>query len=98
MGRDVLRPRALLLPLIALVACTPPSALPPVPPLAPASVPAPAALTTLTEAQPTAGFVAKALYVDDDGRPRGARFVHERTRFVFDYLAIESAPQAYVYA
>jgi Zn-dependent M16 (insulinase) family peptidase len=40
----------------------------------------------------------RALYVDESGRPRGARLVHERTRFVFDYLAIESAPQAFVYA
>ena len=39
-----------------------------------------------------------ARYMDDDGRARGARFVHARTGFVFDYLAIESAPQAMLYA
>jgi hypothetical protein len=72
--------------------------LPPALPPAAAPLSAPVALATLTEGQRAAGFVAKALYVDDDGRPRGARFFHERTRFVFDYLAIESAPQAYVYA
>jgi predicted Zn-dependent peptidase len=44
------------------------------------------------------GFVAKAVYVDDDNRLRGARFVHARTHFVLDYLQIESAPQAMVYA
>jgi predicted Zn-dependent peptidase len=43
------------------------------------------------------GFVAKALYLDDDGRARGARFVHQRTRFLLDYLVIESSPQAFVY-
>jgi hypothetical protein len=58
----------------------------------------PVSLTSLKEGQRVQGFVARALYVDGDGRPRGARLVHERTRFVFDYLAIESAPQAFVYA
>ena len=58
----------------------------------------PASLSWSRGSPTPAGFVAKALYVDDDGRPRGARFFHERTRFVFDYLAIESAPQAFVYA
>jgi len=43
------------------------------------------------------GFIPSALYVDDDGAPRGARFVHARTRFVFDYLRVESAPQAFLY-
>jgi Zn-dependent M16 (insulinase) family peptidase len=56
------------------------------------------ALDDLAAEQRVQGFVAKALYVDDDGRARGARFVHERTRFVFDALVIESAAQAYVYA
>jgi Zn-dependent M16 (insulinase) family peptidase len=58
----------------------------------------PPTLASLTEGQHAAGFVAHALYVDDLGHARGARLVHERTRFVFDYLAIETAPQAYVYA
>ena len=92
-------PRPHLLLVLLLAACSPsPSVLPPAPPPAAPSVSAPVALATLTEGQHAEGFVAKALYVDDDGRPRGARFFHERTRFVFDYLAIESAPQAYVYA
>jgi Zn-dependent M16 (insulinase) family peptidase len=65
---------------------------------APPAAATPVALETLAEGQRTQGFVARAVYVDDDDRPRGARFVHERTRFVLDYLAIESAPQAYVYA
>jgi len=55
-------------------------------------------LSTLADGQATLGFVAHALYVDGDDRPRGARFVHARTGFIFDYLAIESAPQAMFYA
>ncbi len=43
------------------------------------------------------GFVVQAIYVGDDDHARGARFVHARTRFVFDYLQIESAPQAMLY-
>jgi Zn-dependent M16 (insulinase) family peptidase len=59
---------------------------------------APPELASLQENQHAAGFVAQASYVDDDGRPRGARFRHEATGFVFDYLVIESAPQAMIYA
>jgi hypothetical protein len=92
-------PRTLLF-LAALVAgCSPsPIARPLVTSPAPPATSQPVALETLTEGQRAEGFVARAVYVDDEDRPRGARFVHERTRFVFDYLAIESAPQAYVYA
>ncbi len=43
------------------------------------------------------GFVVQAIYVDDDDRPRGARLLHRRSHFLFDYLQIESAPQAMVY-
>jgi Zn-dependent M16 (insulinase) family peptidase len=38
-----------------------------------------------------------ARYVDGEGHPRGARFAHVKTGFIFDYLAIETAPQAFVY-
>jgi predicted Zn-dependent peptidase len=54
-------------------------------------------LESLTEGARASGFVARALYTDDEGRARGARFVHERTGFVFDYLRIESAPQAFLW-
>jgi hypothetical protein len=67
----------------------------PNPPVSPARAPA---LDALVAEEKAGGFVAKALYVDDAGRARGARFVHERTRFVLDYLVIESSPQAFVYA
>ncbi|HEY3822331.1 MAG TPA: hypothetical protein VGL81_34435 [Polyangiaceae bacterium] len=88
--------------LFVAAACSPPPMASLQPPVSPASTSASAAivpsLASLVEGQSAQGFVARALYVDDDGRPRGARLVHERTRFVLDYLAIESAPQAYVYA
>jgi hypothetical protein len=64
----------------------------------PASSPPNPPLDSLAPEQLVRGFVAKALYVDDDGRVRGARFVHARTSFLLDYLVIESSPQAFVYA
>ena len=95
-ARSSLVPRAMTCLLLLVAGCSPTpraaSPVTPTPPSVPAPSPAPAALASLAEGQRTQGFVARALYVDDDGRPRGARFVHERTRFVFDYLAIESAP------
>ena len=96
----MLRTLACLALLLAACSPTPGATSPVTPPTpsVPASTSAPVAIASLAEGQKAAGFVTRALYVDDEGRPRGARFVHERTRFVFDYLAIESAPQAYVYA
>ncbi len=85
---------------LGLAACagahapTPPPAPPPV-----ASAPKPApVLGALHENDEVLGFRTKALFVDDEGRPRGARFLHEKTGFLFDYLVIESAPQAMLYA
>src|SRR5205823_1680865 len=63
---------------------------------APAASP-PASLDRLTPGLEVQGFTARARYVDGDGRPRGARFVHARTGLVFDYLEIETAPQALVH-
>ncbi|HEY2515189.1 MAG TPA: hypothetical protein VGI39_30190 [Polyangiaceae bacterium] len=85
---------------LSLAACgspPPPQAAPRPAPTAEAPKP-PADLASLHENDRVAGFVAQALYVDDDGRPRGARFVHDKTGFVFDYLVIASAPQAMLYA
>ena len=91
---------ALALALPLLVACPSPTTVTAIKPPASAVPPAVQAtsLAALTEGENVQGFVAQALYLDDDGRARGARLVHARTRFVFDYLAIESAPQAFVYA
>jgi hypothetical protein len=72
---------------------------PPVTPLPPTSAvsPPPATLESLTQGQSAHGFVAEARYVDGAGHPRGARFTHTKTGFVLDYLAIETAPQAFIY-
>ncbi len=54
-------------------------------------------LDALTEGQKLHGFTAVALYLDDADKPLGARFVHDKTGFVFDYLRIESAPQGFIW-
>ncbi len=67
---------------------------------APSSRAAPAArvdLDGVAEGVAVRGFVPSAIYVDDAGTRRGGRFVHARTRFVFDYLRLESAAQAFVH-
>lgn len=92
------------LPLLLIVAaCCPPkpakvatSARPPAPP-AVAPTPMTDSLDTLTEGQKLHGFTAVALYLDDADKPLGARFVHDKTGFVFDYLRIESAPQGFIW-
>lgn len=55
-------------------------------------------LDTLTEGGKTHGFTAVAVYLDDADRPLGARFKHDDTGFVFDYLRIETAPQGFLWA
>jgi Zn-dependent M16 (insulinase) family peptidase len=55
------------------------------------------ALADLKEHDSTHGFTPVAVYLDDAGRRMGARFVHDKTGFTFDYLKIESAPQGYIW-
>jgi len=43
------------------------------------------------------GFTARTVYLDATDQPIGARFVHDGTGFVFDYLRIESAPQGFMW-
>jgi Predicted Zn-dependent peptidases, insulinase-like len=43
------------------------------------------------------GFRTLALYTGANGNPVGARFRHAATGFEFDYLQIESVPQAFVW-
>ncbi len=96
----MIRPLRALLPLAALALVTPACAPPPpaaAPPSVPTVAPPPASLDQLSAGAAIEGFVAQAVYTDDDNRLRGARFVHSKTRFVFDYLQIESAPQAMVW-
>jgi Zn-dependent M16 (insulinase) family peptidase len=65
-------------------------------PLTP-STPSEASLDTLTEGAKLHGFTATAVYLDDADKPLGARFVHDKTGFTFDYLRIESAPQGFIW-
>ena len=54
-------------------------------------------LELLREDEVVRGFRAESVYLDAAGARMGARFVHEATGFVFDYLRIESAPQGFLW-
>src|SRR5258707_7675185 len=63
-------------------------------------VPPPAAPDTLdglAEGKETHGFATTAVYLDDNDKRIGARFVHVYTGFTFDYLRIESVPQGFIW-
>lgn len=89
---------ALLLLLVA-ACCPPPSSKVAVKTPTPPPAPAPVAdsLDTLTQGAKLHGFTAAAVYLDDADKPLGARFVHDKTGFTFDYLRIESAPQGFIW-
>lgn len=53
---------------------------------------------TLTPGSSTSGFRVVAIYTGNRGAAIGARFIHQRTGFVFDCFQLETAPQAYIYA
>jgi Zn-dependent M16 (insulinase) family peptidase len=92
-----MRPYVLLL---LAACCTPPSqkAVAKTPATPPAqAAPVEASLDTLTEGVKLRGFTAAAVYLDDANKPLGARFVHDKTGFTFDYLRIESAPQGFIW-
>src|SRR5689334_3318185 len=59
--------------------------------------PPPLTLDSLAEGAAVHGFVPISVYVDGSDRRIGARFVHQATKFTFDYLQIESAPQGYLW-
>ena len=97
-------------PLLALVlatCCPPPAAKPTSPPPDPgagsAAVVTPPqtagelSLATLKVGTSTHGFTPSAVYLDANDQPIGARLVHDKTKFIFDYLRIESAPQAFIW-
>ena len=98
-------------PLFAFVlaACCPPAPAPKTPVIIPASSgsgsaavvsPPPAAelsLATLAVGTSVHGFTPAAIYLDANDQPIGARLVHDKTKFIFDYLRIESAPQAFIW-
>jgi Zn-dependent M16 (insulinase) family peptidase len=43
------------------------------------------------------GFEARAVYLEDTGRPMGARLVHRATGFTLDLLRIQSVPQGFIW-
>ena len=43
------------------------------------------------------GFRTVSLYLNDSDQPMGARFIHQKTGFVFDALEIESVPQSFIW-
>ncbi len=57
----------------------------------------PPTLAELAPGDVHAGFTTEALYVDDADRVLGARFQHPHTGFLLDLLALETAPQGFVY-
>ncbi|MEJ7597058.1 MAG: hypothetical protein WKG01_04035 [Kofleriaceae bacterium] len=74
----------------------------PVTPSPPVTAPPPSAAGALTldqleKGKDVHGFTPMTVYLDAQDRPLGARFLHVRTGFVFDYLRIESAPQGFLY-
>ena len=84
--------------LVVALACSPKprAAVAPATPPPEPTVPA-VELDALEQGQTVRGFRTVAVYLDGAEAPIGARFVHEKTGFVFDYLRIESAPQGFVW-
>jgi Zn-dependent M16 (insulinase) family peptidase len=58
---------------------------------------APVQLDTLKKGDVAEGFRTDAVYLNDAGKPIGARFTHQRSGFTLDYLQIESVPQGYTW-
>ena len=54
-------------------------------------------LDSLKEGSKANGFRAEAVYLNDSDKPFGARLRHERTGFTFDYLELQSVPQAFLW-
>ncbi len=91
-----------LLSILLATCCPTPAAKTPVPPSTgsgggSAVVTVEPVLDQLTEGAKLHGFTAAAVYLDDADKPMGARFIHDQTGFVFDYLRIESAPQGFIW-
>lgn len=58
---------------------------------------APAAFSDVTQQTTSHGFHAAAVYLDDAGKPFGARFVHSATGFTLDLIQVQSVPQAFTW-
>lgn len=96
--------RSSLLVALALASCSsPPKATKPAPPPTdpgsppPRPVPEEPTLANLEVGRSVKGFTPAAIYLDANDQPIGARLVHDQTKFIFDYLRIESAPQAFIW-
>ena len=50
-----------------------------------------------TKGQILNGFRTDAVYLDDNDKPIGGRFVHTRTGFTLDLLQIQSVPQGFIW-
>src|SRR5580698_3209332 len=95
---------SILASLLLVAACSskpiataiPPSVAPAAPSSTPVSTSA-SGLDALSEGQHVRGFAVRAVYLDDAGKPIGARLAHDRTGFTLDYVRIESAPQAHLW-
>jgi len=90
--------------LLALATCCPPAKKPVAvvaPPGAGSAVAPPVeselSLASLKVGTSAHGFTPQAVYLDGNDQPIGARLVHDKTKFIFDYLRIESAPQAFIW-
>jgi Zn-dependent M16 (insulinase) family peptidase len=64
---------------------------------APRAVDASIDLSKLTQGEIVNGFRTDAVYLNDAGSPVGARFKHVRSAFTFDYLCVQTAPQAFIW-
>jgi hypothetical protein len=101
--------RAIVASLVAVAACSGSAAPPAQPPhreepppadmsqQMQASPPALPTLESLRQNDAVHGFHVDAVYLDNSNHRIGARFTHDATHFTFDYLRIESAPQAYLW-
>ncbi|HVS29958.1 MAG TPA: hypothetical protein VMS98_00750 [Thermoanaerobaculia bacterium] len=56
-----------------------------------------ARLDKLSAGQSVSDFKVASIYLNDAGKPMGARFVHKRSGFTLDVLQIESVPQGYTW-
>jgi Zn-dependent M16 (insulinase) family peptidase len=51
----------------------------------------------LTKDQIVEGFTVASVYLNDAGKPVGARFIHRKSGFTLDLLQIESVPQGHTW-
>lgn len=54
-------------------------------------------LSSLSKNEILHGFKTVAVYLNDEDKPMGGRFLHEQTGFTLDLLQIESVPQTFIY-